>query len=182
LNQNDEKQRAVIGLGSNLPDRFAWLQEALDLWRGRDRVEVVGWSRVYETDPVGEDVGGDFLNAVMVIDTTLGPWELLQACRAIEEECGRDRNAEQSAGSRNRTLDCDVLFYGDTSTEINAGGGDSEALIIPHPRWSEREFVIMPLMDVSGELTQGQKRLVQNVTNPANNDSASCRIYGKMLD
>jgi 2-amino-4-hydroxy-6-hydroxymethyldihydropteridine diphosphokinase len=181
---NDEQKitRAVIGLGSNIPDRHHWLCSGLALFSHAEKVEVVAWSDICESAPIGENLNGDFLNAVIVIDTTLGPSELLRLCHEIEDQCGRDRNLEKISGKRNRTLDCDVIFYGDMTRENSIDDPNAEVPVIPHPHWSEREFVVLPLLDVFDHLTEHQKRLVQDVTKSVNSGSTSCRKYGKMLD
>ncbi len=135
----------------------------------------MAWSRVYESQPVGEGLEGDFLNAVMVCDTNLTPMEVLALCREIEEMCGRDRKVENSTGIRNRTLDCDVIFFGEETIE-------TPELVVPHPLWHERAFVVMPLMDVVEHLSPHQNGLVQNATKAMNELSGSCRRIEKMLD
>ncbi|MGH2723486.1 MAG: 2-amino-4-hydroxy-6-hydroxymethyldihydropteridine diphosphokinase [Actinomycetota bacterium] len=131
--------RAFLGLGSNLGDRVANLQRAVDLLRGRG-IEVRRSSRVYETDPVGGPPQPDYLNAVVEVDTDLDPRELLRACTAIEEVLGRER--EERWGPR--TIDLDVLTYDDR--EI-----DQPDLQVPHPRMHERAFVLVPLLELDAD-------------------------------
>jgi 2-amino-4-hydroxy-6-hydroxymethyldihydropteridine diphosphokinase len=99
----------------------------------------VSVSGVYETDPVGGPEGqGAYLNMVVGLDTDLDPFALLARCRSVEAEAGRVRSVRNAP----RTLDVDVLLYGDVKI-------DSEELTIPHPRMWERRFVMAPLADVA---------------------------------
>jgi 2-amino-4-hydroxy-6-hydroxymethyldihydropteridine diphosphokinase len=146
--------RSAIALGSNIPDRLANLQCGLDLFRKFPGIDIIAVSRVYESVPEGENLSGDFLNAVMVIDTSLSARELLDKCLEVEANCGRDRNSEKISNSRNRTLDLDVIFFGDE--RINRPD-----LIVPHPRWQERDFVVLPLTDLLADLTDRQHIMVK---------------------
>jgi 2-amino-4-hydroxy-6-hydroxymethyldihydropteridine diphosphokinase len=128
--------RAFLGIGSNLGDRLAYLQGAVDGLAATDGIEVVAVSAIIETDPVGPEQP-DYLNAVVAVDTTLSPRALLEAGQRLEQEAERVR--EQRWGPR--TLDVDVLLYGDEQVE-------EPDLVIPHPRWAERDFVLAPLADL----------------------------------
>ncbi len=133
--------RAYLGLGSNLGDRLANLQLALDALAAAPGVEVVAVSPVYETDPVGGPVQDDFLNAVVGIDTELAPRAVLELAMAVEQAARRVRTQRWGP----RTLDVDVLTYG----EAVIAEPDLE---VPHPRMHERAFVLAPLHDVAPEL------------------------------
>jgi 2-amino-4-hydroxy-6-hydroxymethyldihydropteridine diphosphokinase len=126
--------RAYLGLGSNLGDREQFLREAIDSID--DRVDV---SSVYETDPVGGPSGqGAFLNLVVALETQKSPRELLELCRRLERAAGRVR--EEHWGPR--TLDVDVLLVGNLVV-------DEPDLVVPHPLWRERAFVVEPLREVA---------------------------------
>lgn len=134
-------RRAVLSLGSNLGERLASLQGAVDSLADTPEVSVVGVSPVYETDPVDAPAGSrDFLNAVIVVETTLRARTLLDRAQAIEDAFGRERG---QATERNapRTLDVDLIVYGDRRY-------DADDLVIPHPRAPERGFVLRPWLDV----------------------------------
>lgn len=133
--------RAYLALGSNLGDRAAFLQYAVDELAGAAGVAVEGVSRVYETTPVGGPPQDAFLNAVVDVDTTLEPRALLALAQRIEN--GADRVRVERWGPR--TLDVDVLLFGDVQLT------DPE-LTIPHPRMWERGFVLAPLRDVAPDL------------------------------
>ena len=126
-----------IALGSNLGDKFAHLQSALQsIHDSIGKVSAVG--RVYASEALGFD-GPGFLNTVCVVQTRLQPTALLDALQAIEQEAGREQ--DRSTGYTSRTLDLDIITYGDQV--IN-----SERLIVPHPQWEQRRFVVMPLRDL----------------------------------
>ena len=128
--------RAYLGVGSNLGDRLAYLQAAVDGLAATDGIEVVAVSAVYETDPVGPEQP-DYLNAVVAVDTTLAARALLAAGQRLEREADRVRGERWGP----RTLDVDVLHYGDEHL-------DEPDLVVPHPRWRERDFVLAPLADL----------------------------------
>jgi len=131
--------RAYIGMGSNLGDSLDLLRSATARLAGLGA--VVAASPLYETDPVGYEDQPAFLNAVVLLDTTLEPDDLLDALLAIEAEFHRERTVRWGP----RTLDLDLLWYeGVTRSD--------ERLTLPHPRAHEREFVLRPLVDLDPEL------------------------------
>jgi len=133
---------AYLGLGSNLGNRLAFLRGGRDLLTGRDDIELIQASAVYETSAVGGPVDNPtFLNAVLEIRTSLSPQQLLEACLAVEDEFGRTRPARWAP----RTLDIDLLFYAD---EVLC----DDQLTVPHPRLQERDFVLVPLLEIAPEL------------------------------
>ena len=137
-------RKVVYSLGSNLGDRLGNLQGAVDALRDTPDVIVVDVSPVYETAAVGgpED-SPDFLNLVVVAETTLEPRTLLERAQAIEDAYGRERTGHWAP----RTLDVDLIMVG--STEVA-----DEDLRLPHPLAHERGFVVVPWADVDprGEL------------------------------
>ena len=128
--------RAFLALGSNLGDREAYIRDAVAAMP-----DVVAMSEIYETEPVGPEGQGPYLNAVVELDTDLTPRELLELCQRLEAAAGRVR-AERWGP---RTLDVDVLLVGDLAV-------DEPDLIVPHPRMWERDFVLRPLADLAPEL------------------------------
>ena len=133
--------RAHLALGSNLGDRLANLQTAVDGLAATDGITLVAVSPVYETDPVGGPVQDDFLNAVVEVTTTLDPHALLAVCGRLEQEAHRVRIERWGP----RTLDVDVLLVDDLRIA-------TEDLEVPHPRMWERAFVLAPLHDVAPDL------------------------------
>ncbi len=133
--------RAYLALGSNLGDRLAHLQLAVDALAGTPGVRVLAVSLVYETAPVGGPPQDAYLNAVVAIDADLDPHELLRRCQQIEQLAARERTERWGP----RTLDVDVLLFDGTRL-------DTDDLTIPHPRMWERGFVLAPLRDVAPHL------------------------------
>ena len=135
--------RGYLGLGSNVGDRRANLQTAVDALPDRGAI-VLACSSTYDTDPVGEVLDQPtFLNACVRIETALGPEELLDACKAIERELGRDVEGGIRHGPR--PIDVDVLLLGDEPHS-------SERLTIPHAQVTSRRFVLIPLLELDFEL------------------------------
>jgi 2-amino-4-hydroxy-6-hydroxymethyldihydropteridine diphosphokinase len=135
-----------LGLGSNVGDRRANLQAAVDAL-GAQGVRVVGASSVYETEPVGEVLDQrDFYNACVRIETALEPEALLDACKAVERELGRTL-AGQPGYRRHgpRPIDVDLLLLGDREYR-------SERLTLPHAEVTARRFVLMPLLELAPDL------------------------------
>lgn len=130
-------ERAYLGLGANLGDRLGTLQRAVDLLAEHARIRVLRSSRVYETQPVGGPAQPDFLNAVIEIETELGPDVLLRVCQRVEGELGREREVRWGP----RTMDVDILTYGRRTI-------DEPSLTVPHPRMHERGFVMVPLLEL----------------------------------
>src|SRR3954467_8906965 len=132
-------RRAVLSLGSNLGDRMDYLQGAVRALADTPEVWVTGVSPVYETDPVDAPDGSDqFLNAVVLADTTLAATRLLDRALAIEDAFDRERSEVRNAP---RTLDVDLIVVGDRRA-------DDEHLRLPHPRAAERAFVLRPWLGV----------------------------------
>lgn len=135
---NGAGEIAFIALGANLGDRLGNLRSAATSLDATPGVTVEAASWLYETAPVGGPDGQEvFLNAVLRAATTLAPLDLLDRMLAIEEDHRRIR-AERWGP---RTLDLDILFFGDRIM-------DEPRLILPHPRLHERRFVLAPLADV----------------------------------
>ena len=134
-------RRAVLSLGSNLGERLTSLQGAVNALADTPDVWVTGVSPVYETEPVDCPPGSEnFLNAVVLIDTTLAASRLLDRAHAIEDAFGRERG-EGIEVNAPRTLDVDVIVVGDRRS-------DEDALRLPHPRAHERAFVLQPWLDL----------------------------------
>ena len=131
-----------LGLGSNVGDRLRHLRAAVELLEGRG-VGVDAASSVYETEPVGDLLDQpDFLNAAVAIETDLGPEELLDVCKAIEVERGRDLGGVRHGP---RPLDVDLLLLGDLELS-------TDRLTLPHPEVTSRRFVLEPLLELDPEL------------------------------
>ena len=133
--------KVFLGIGSNLGDRWANLERAVELLGARPQIEVLRISSFYETAPVGCTEQPDFLNAVALVETSLKPRELLQAILGIENQMGRLRTIRWGP----RVIDIDILLYDGEQM-------DEEDLCIPHPRMMERGFVLRPLAEIAPDL------------------------------
>jgi 2-amino-4-hydroxy-6-hydroxymethyldihydropteridine diphosphokinase len=127
--------KAAVGLGSNLGDRLGYLRRALDALKRLSPLIAV--SSLYETAPVGGPEQGPYLNAVAVIETDLGPEDLMAALLTIERMEGRLRRERFGP----RTIDLDLIVYENASVS-------TDKLILPHPRADERRFVVEPLAEI----------------------------------
>ena len=128
---------AWIGLGANLGERAGTLRMALAALAALPGTRLLRVSSLYRSAPV--DAGGpDYLNAVAEMATELPPHDLLAALQAIERAAGRERPYRNAP----RTLDLDILLYGDLRL-------DSATLMLPHPRLHERAFVLLPLAELA---------------------------------
>jgi 2-amino-4-hydroxy-6-hydroxymethyldihydropteridine diphosphokinase len=141
----------VLALGSNMGERFNNLQGAVATLADTPDVVVVGVSPVYETTPVGgpEDAR-DYLNAVVIVDTTLSAHTMLERCLAVEDAYGRERSEPGAP----RTLDVDLIVLGERMA-------DDDELKLPHPRAQERAFVLKPWSDIEPDAEiPGQGRVI----------------------
>ena len=144
--------RAFVGLGSNLGDREGTLRAAVGRLRSLPGTEVLAVSKLRDTEPVGYLDQPRFLNGAVALETELSPQQLLAALLELERNFGRNREAAPAQGPR--TLDLDLLLYGEA--EISEPG-----LEIPHPRLHERVFVLEPLTELDPALEVPGKGTVQ---------------------
>lgn len=131
---------AYLSLGSNLGNRQTNIQTAVTLL-AEGGIHIVKSSTIIETDPVGGPLQGEFLNAVMKIQTDLTPHALLDLCQSIERRLKRVKTVVNGP----RTIDVDILLYDDMRLH-------TPQLTIPHPRMLERDFVLIPLREIAPEL------------------------------
>lgn len=129
--------RVAFSIGSNLGNRFEHLQRAVELISGTIEIFNVKLSKVYETKPVGGPSQDDYLNAVVVAETKLTPIDLLELAQKIESDGNRVRETHWGP----RSIDVDILAFDQVVL-------DGSNLTIPHPRISERAFVLVPWNDV----------------------------------
>ncbi len=150
---------AYIALGANIGDRDQSLQNA------SNRLAILGTitrrSSIYETDPVGYLDQPPFLNAVMALETSIGPTKLLSELHKIEYDLGRERSFRNAP----RTIDLDLLLYDDEAIK-------SESLTIPHPRMHERAFVLIPLGEIAPDLViPGAEKTVRKLVDALPDDT-----------
>jgi len=133
--------KAYLGLGSNMGDTQKNIDTAITLLKHTEGIEVIRQSSYYETEPVGYTDQEWFLNIVLEIKTDLAPKDLLKVCQGIENELKRKRIIRWGP----RTIDVDILLYENYTS-------DEEYLTIPHPRMTERAFVMVPLYEIASNL------------------------------
>ena len=158
------RETVFIGFGSNVGDRVDFCDRAITLLSLLPHSQVTGVSLLYETEPVddGSHPGeGWFLNGVVQLETDVTPRSLLTVLREIERSLGRDQ--EHRSGPR--TIDLDILFYGDrVISDLD--------LVVPHPRLHQRRFVLMPMSEldplfVHPTLQRTINQLLAENTNPS---------------
>jgi 2-amino-4-hydroxy-6-hydroxymethyldihydropteridine diphosphokinase len=145
---------AYIGLGSNLGDREATIRAAVEALGAEPGITVSAVSALIDTEPVGVRDQPRFLNGVAALDSELSARDLLAVLLSVEQRFGRRREASVPQGPR--TLDLDLLLYGDA--EI-----DEPGLRVPHPRLHERAFVLGPLAELAPDLEVPGKGRVQTL-------------------
>jgi|GEM_PF-70673 len=141
-----EVVEAYLGLGSNLGDRAGHLKAAMELIESTEGIGIVEKSSLYRTAPVGGIEQDPYFNAVVRVETSLEPLELLDRCLAIERMRGRERLERWGP----RTLDIDLLLYG-------ARLARDSRLELPHPEMAKRSFVLVPLVEISPEAKIGYR-------------------------
>ena len=132
---------AYIGFGSNIGDRLAHIQNAIQTLSKTEGITLQKISSLYKTDPVGYEAQAQFLNGVAAIHTTLSPLSLLHTLKDIETAIGRKHRIRWGP----REIDLDILIYGDLCVQ-------TEKLIIPHPEMHLRGFVLVPLAEIAPDL------------------------------
>jgi len=136
----DEKKKHIsyIGLGSNLDDRFSYLQKAVEFIEQSSLCRIVKISSVYETKPYGIKDQGNFLNGVLAIETEFELHPLLDFLKGIEQQLGRRKREKWDC----REIDLDILFYDNLVFS-------DERVTVPHPYIAERDFVLVPLCEIA---------------------------------
>lgn len=142
--------RVFLSLGGNLGDRESNLRRAIRLLKGSLALREIRVSSIYETEPQELRAQPWFLNCVVEFETAMEPLALLNATRRVEFELGRNRNAEIPKGPR--IIDIDILLFGDRIV------GEPE-LRVPHPRMTQRRFVLEPLLELDSEIFDPVTRL-----------------------
>ena len=140
---------AYVGVGANLGDRRRSIESAVEALTNRPGIDMLRASALYCSASVGAD-GPDYLNAVVELRTRLAPLALLHELQAIEAAHGRERSVPNAP----RTLDLDLLLYGDLELAL-------PVLQVPHPRLHQRAFVLHPLAELAPDfVVPGRGRVV----------------------
>jgi 2-amino-4-hydroxy-6-hydroxymethyldihydropteridine diphosphokinase len=144
--------QVFLSLGSNLGDRRATLENALNQLTAIAHLRVIRRSSLYETAPVGKTDQPRFLNLVVEVETALPPETLLDLLQELEAAFGRTRIVRWGP----RTLDIDILLYGEATIR-------TPRLVVPHPEMTRRRFVIEPLLEIAPDLILPDGRPVREV-------------------
>ena len=155
-----------VALGTNLGDRARNLARGVEGLR-RQGLRITRASSVYETEPVGGPAQGAYLNAVVQAETALPPRGVLASCLDVERALGRERSVRNAP----RTLDLDLLLYGDAVV-------DEPGLTVPHPRLPERRFVLVPLAEIAPEARHPVTGLTMAELEARCPDHSAVALYG----
>lgn len=162
---------AGLSLGSNLDDRLRHLIDARAAIAALPEVTLRASAPVYETEPVGvpdEFKNMAYLNTVLIIGTSMDVHRLFARLQEIEHALGRKRTARRNTP---RSIDIDLLYY---DSQIVRSGG----LVVPHPRWSKRRFVLQPLADVrAGLILPNHDRTVRDILAALPDEDQDLRPY-----
>ena len=161
-----EEQQIFLGLGSNMGDRYQNLKKGIHQLNDHPHIWVTDQSHVYQSPPMYQTDQDDFYNMVVEIDTNLIPIDLLTEIKNIEIKVGR---IPERKNNMPRVIDIDILAIGNLQIH-------SELLEIPHPRISERKFVLKPWADIAPEflLTNNSMTISELLEN--SNDSSEVRM------
>lgn len=158
--------KAYLGLGTNMGDRETYLSSAVKLLDNYENITVTNKSKIYETKAWGYTDQADFLNMCIEIKTSLNEYELLKVCQEVELKLSRERIIRWGP----RTIDVDILFFNDIIL-------NNEDLYIPHPRISERAFVLIPLMDINKNLLIKGKVIGEYLNSLTNEERDEVKEY-----
>lgn len=158
---------AYIGFGSNIGNRLAYIQDAINALSEVEEITLQNISSLYETEPVGEQPQAKFLNGVVAIKTSLSPQTLLHTLKQIETTVGRQHRTRWGP----REIDLDILIYGDLCLQ-------TPKLTIPHPEMHLRRFVLVPLAEIAHDLVHPVfNETIQTVLERLKNDKSVVHTY-----
>lgn len=158
--------KAYLGLGTNMGDRLDYINSACKILSNNNNIEITNKSKLYETKAWGYTDQADFLNLCLEIETSLDEYELLKVCQEVEQQLNRERIIRWGP----RTIDVDILFFNDIIL-------DNENLSLPHPRISERAFVLIPLMDLNQNLLIKGKVISEYLNSLTNDERDEVKEY-----
>jgi 2-amino-4-hydroxy-6-hydroxymethyldihydropteridine diphosphokinase len=154
-----QSSRAYIGIGSNLENPLQQLSAAVKSLRAIPETQLLALSHIYQTAPIGPADQPDYTNAAALLETGLTPEVLLDALQAIENQQGRVREVRWGP----RTLDLDIILYADITIR-------TARLTVPHIEMENRNFVLIPLMDISPALTLPNGQSLKTVAEAAGSE------------
>lgn len=149
--------KVFLGLGGNLGDAKQTIKDAIICLAQNPHVEVISRSCYYKSAPINA-TGEDFVNSVIAITTDLNPITLLKLCQSVEDTFGRERPFPNAP----RTIDIDILTYGEEKHDL-------PELTIPHPRMTERLFVLLPLLEIEPEISLPKFGLLKDLVSSLSN-------------
>ncbi len=170
-NSGVSNPEVVLGLGSNIGDRLSYLSYALSQLRN-EAGEITSLSSVWETEPWGFEAEELFLNMVAVLITPLDPQSLLASISSIETRLGRQRR--KSLEYQSRVIDIDILLWGERIITM-------PGLQVPHPRISQRRFVLEPLCEVVPDAIHPVSRMTMKDLLILCKDPSEVKLYKKQL-
>ncbi|MGX4600644.1 2-amino-4-hydroxy-6-hydroxymethyldihydropteridine diphosphokinase [Faecalimicrobium sp. JNUCC 81] len=158
--------KAYLGLGTNMGDRLEYISSACEILSNNNNIEITNKSKLYETKAWGYTDQADFLNLCLEIETSLDEYGLLKVCQEVEQKLNRERIIRWGP----RTIDVDILFFNDIIL-------NNENLSLPHPRISERAFVLIPLMDLNQNLFIKGKVISEYLNSLTNEERDEVKEY-----
>lgn len=158
--------KSYLGLGTNMGDRLGYLTSACNILEQNEFIKIIKKSKLYETKAWGYTEQADFLNMCIEIETSLEPYELLEACQDVEAKLDRERIIRWGP----RTIDVDILFFNDIIL-------DDKNLLIPHPRIKDRAFVLIPLMDLNSKLHMEGKTIEEYLNSLTNEERGEVKEF-----
>ena len=135
-------EEVFVAIGSNLGDSVTIVQQAFDALASIGGCRLRGRSSLYRSESIGDKSQDDYINAVALLDCAIEPYDLLLELQAIEHAYYRRRDQEERWAPR--TLDLDIILFGNRSY-------DDSHLVIPHPEFANRRFVIEPMFEIDGD-------------------------------
>ena len=136
----------ILSLGSNLGDREENLAAAITLLGTFNRVKNIKSASFYESEPLYNTNQPNFLNTIISCDSSLNPFDFLDKIKHIEFTLGRPKERDKN---QPRIIDIDIILFGNTTV-------NNKKLVIPHPRYSQRDFVLIPLLEINNKLKDPQ--------------------------
>ena len=163
------KKISYLGLGSNIGERIVYIEKVISELENSDNINILKKSGIYETEPWGNIKQDDYLNAVLEIETELGPMELLVELKSLEKKIGRTGNSKWSE----REIDIDILFYEDFIIK-------NENLNIPHSFIEERKFVLVPLAEIAPDFIHPVLKKSAAEMLSSSEDKLGVKLYGNV--
>ena len=161
---------SYLMLGGNVGDRLDYLRRSIEMLNS-DAGKIIAVSLIYESEPWGFADAQWFLNQAIAIETELSPFNLLKSAQRIEQTLGRQRT---NSGYQSRTIDIDILLYGNLVINF-------PELVIPHPRMTERMFVLQPMAELAPDMKHPELDCTMSYLRDHCNDAKNVLIYRNII-